>query len=222
MPASCSLFDLDRPPLLKTCGFGFLSTHPTGPQNVENFDFELDPKVFFTSTDAGQRFQALGGRLVDDAPPFKGSVVRKRFWQLTEPPMKLASTQKVIKTMVFNSSIRQLETLKAAVSATVGGSFGPVSVEVTGSLESGIETERTFSSESIEEREVTLDGGKAYAFWELAESVEMTFEPYFAMVRMPGALPDLPLFWKPDGPISGTTVIGIFQDEAMLDELPAE
>jgi hypothetical protein len=220
--SSCSLFVLDHPPLLETCGFGFVSTHQLGATNTSTFSVQLDPRRFALDTlPADSATVKALPILPDNAPPLTGTVVRQRFWRTTEPPQKLTSTQKVVQTRVFNSSVSQLQTLKGAVSATVGGQFAGISAEVTASVEAGIENQVTFTAESIEEREVTLDGGKAYAFWELVESVQMTLDFYNTPSTIDLGSGALPFVWQPD-PVFGTSVIAVFQDEATFDELPKE
>lgn len=108
----------------------------------------------------------------------QGQVTRTQSWKLLYTTTTAAS-QDYVKTETFGSSVRDLQSLRVAASATIGGAFKAVSASVTAEVESAGEQETTWSQETTEQKTVHLVANTQYMFWELTDEFVITTNSFF-------------------------------------------
>ena len=154
-------FTTDHPPLLRDLGYGAISNiqESKGPEHRHQMNFMI--KIYGPN----------GWPLF-----IPGTLTKQKVWVRQGPVERLSGRRTVTITQTLSQSYTELETLRKLVSTTIGGSYGPVSAEITGEIEKTKSYTKTWSSSRTHTRQEERDGQQIYADWLLIDRINIDYD----------------------------------------------
>lgn len=163
-------FTENHPPLLANLGFGGIANTQESKGPEEHYEMQFVIRTYGPNS-----------------WPFTlpATVTRQKVWVRLGSPERLSGKETVSVTETLAQSYTELNTLRALLSATVGGSYGPFSAEVKGEIETTKTKTASWSSERSHTKTVEREGHRMYADWSLIDRINIAYD-LSAYDDMPG------------------------------------